>query len=206
LIDTRNRDDVKPTFPIQEDTRVKTFNILTAHQILRNGLQQFLEFKEADLETYLKYIVVVKNTTFKDEYGQDIRSYRKMFKFIWVQYNETLCQNYAIKQYDEDKLELCSVARFLSHQTKVEDRGTIMKRMGDALGYKCHPCTPYKTKEHGGTVVPNTEDISPIEGLSPEQIFLLCKDYDHHGQKIMVVSAAPGSYSSGRKNLIIIFF
>jgi len=154
-------------------------------------LKQFLEFSEEDLGFYLNQIIIVKKPPFKDEYGQDIRSYNKVFKFIWVQYNETLCRNYAIEQYDLDKLDLCSVARFLSHQTIVKDRGTIMKRMGDALGYTCHPCTPYKRKEYGGTVVPNTEDISSIEGLSPEQIHVICKDFDHRGQKVMVVSAAP---------------
>jgi len=196
LLDTRNRDDVKPSFPLQEDLRLKKSNILKAHEILRNGLQDFLEFEEADLEIYLNYIVIVKNTTFKDEYGQEIHSYFKIFKFIWVQYNETLCQNYAINQYDVDVLDLCSVARFLSHQTTVKDRGTIMKRMGDALGYKCHPCTPYKRKEYGGTVVPSTEDISSIEGLSPEQIFVLCKDYDHRGQELMVSSTTPSTTTS----------
>ena len=196
LLDARNRDDEKPTFPLQEDPRLKPSNIIKAHEILRNGLQQFLEFREEDLGFYLNHIVVVKKPVFKDEYGQDIRSYYKVFKFIWVQYNETLCQNYAIEQYDLDKLDLCSVARFLSHQTTVNDRGTIMKRMGDALQYKCHPCTPYKRKEYGGTVVPNTEDISSIEGLSLEQIHVLCKDYDHHGQQLMVSSTAPSSTTS----------
>jgi len=37
--------------------------------------------------------------------------------------------NYAIGQFDKDKLDLCSVARYLSHQTSVEDRGTILKRV-----------------------------------------------------------------------------
>jgi len=74
-----------------------------------------------------------------------------------------------------------------------------MNKIGDALQYKCHPCTPYKRKEYGGTVVPSTEDISSIEGLSLEQIHGLCKDYDHHGQKVMVVSATPGSYSLEKK-------
>ena len=50
--------------------------------LLRNGLQQFLEFKEADLEIYLKYIVVSDSLTFKDEYGVEIRSYYKVFQFI----------------------------------------------------------------------------------------------------------------------------
>ncbi len=173
MLDARNRDDEKPVFPPQEDLRLKPSNILKAHEILRNGLQQFLDFKEADLGFYLNHIIVVKKPPFKDEYGQDIRSYNKVFKFIWVQYNETLCRNYAIEQYDLDKLDLCSVVRFLSYQTTVKDRRTIMKRMGDTLGYRCHPCTPYKRKEYGGTIVPNTEDISLIESLSLEQILVI---------------------------------
>ena len=165
-------------------------------KILRIGLQQFLEFREEDLGFYLNHVVVVKKPTFNDEYGREIRSYNKVFKFVWVQYNETLCKNYATDQYDVDKLDLCSVARFLSHQTTVIDRETIMKRMGDALGYKCHPCTPYKRKEFGGTVVPNTDDIGPIEGISPEHILVLCKDYDHHGQKLVVSSTEPPTTTS----------
>ena len=196
LLDEKNRDKVEPTFPLKDDPRLKTSYILNAHEILKEGLQEYLEFRKEDLGFYLKHIVESDNITFIDEYDLEITSYYKVFKFIWVHYNETLCQNYAIKQYDLDKLDLCSVARFLSHQTTVKDRETIMKRMGDALQYKCHPCTPYKRKEYGGTVVPNTEDISSIEGLSPEHIFVLCKDYDHHGQKLVVSSTAPSSTTS----------
>jgi len=65
-----------------------------------------------------------------------------------------------------------------------------MKRMGDALGYKCHPCTPYKRKEHGENIAPNTDDISP-EGVSPKESLLLCKEYNHHGQQVMTSSTAP---------------
>lgn len=186
-LDVKNRDEVRPSFPLLDDPRIKTSNILEAHKILRNGLQQYLEFREEDLGFYLNHIVQ-KKPIFKDEYGQEIRSYIKVFKFIWKQYNETLCANYATKQYDVDKLDLCSAVRFLSHQPSVNDSETIMKKMGDALGYKCHPCTPYKRREYGGTVVPSTDDFSLIEGLSSKEIFDLCKDYDHQGEKVIVSS------------------
>lgn len=68
--------------------------------------------------------------------------------------------------------------------------------MGAAVGYKCHPCTPYKREESGGSVVPNAEDISPIDGLSQEQIFILCKDYDHYGQKFIGSSTATSAFTT----------
>jgi len=131
---------------------------------------------------YLNYLVnPPKNIIFFDEYGEEIRSYKKVFRFIWGQYNETQVQNYAIRQYDKDKLDLCSVARYLSHQPAVEDRKTIMKRMGDALGYRCHPCTPYKRKEHSAPPAINTEDINP-EGISPEESLIMCKGFEFSDQ------------------------
>ena len=65
MLDARKRDGEKPTFPLQDDPRLKTSNILKAHEILRNGLQQFLEFREEDLGFYLNHIVVVKNQFLK---------------------------------------------------------------------------------------------------------------------------------------------
>jgi len=50
--------------------------------------------------------------------------------------------------------------------------------MGDALGYRCHPCTPYKRREHGDTPVPNTENISP-NGVSPEESLIVCRGVEH---------------------------
>ena len=47
-----------------------------------------------------------------------------------------------------------------------------MKRMGDALGYRCHPCTPYKRKQHGVTYVPSIDGIDPE--ISPEESLTLC--------------------------------
>jgi len=78
---------VWPLFPLQDDPRLKTSYILKAHKILRNGLQQFLGFVAKDLGFYLNHIITEKRPIFKDEYGQVIRSYNKVFKFVWVQYN-----------------------------------------------------------------------------------------------------------------------
>lgn len=181
-----NRDKQRPTFPLKEDLRIQTSNIVKAHEIIRKGLQQYLKLREADLGAYLSYIIQ-NNPTFVDEYGQEIPSYYKIFRFIWEQYNETVCQNYAVKQFDKDKLDLCGVARFLSHQPVVEDHQNIMKRMGHVLNYTCHPCTPYKRKEYGEIIVPNTDDISP-DGFSPRYSFILCKEYgvDEKGQLILL--------------------
>jgi len=183
LSDVPNRDDQKPIYPYEEDLRLLSSNIVAAHEILRKGLQLFLEMRELDLGFYLN-LMIEKDTPFIDEYGVEIRAYYKVFSLIWQQYNETLCENYAIKQFDKDKLDLCSVSRYLSHQPNFKGHQTIMKRMGDALGYRCHPCTPYKRKEYGNTVVPNTDHISS-EGVSPEDSYTTCKGYsDHQGQSI----------------------
>jgi len=138
-------------------------------------LQQYLGFKDTDLGTYLSHLIYKHTEPFVEEYGQVIRVYKKVFRFIWEQYNETLVQNYAVKRFNKDKLDLCSVARYLSHQPAVVQRATIMKRMGDTLGYRCHPCTPYTPKEFGETIVPSTDDINP-EGVSPEESLILCKE------------------------------
>lgn len=132
-------------------------------------------FKETDLGTYLNFLVNKRIEPFVDEFGQEIRNYKKVLRFIWEQHNETLVQNYAINHFDKDKLDLCSVARFLSHQTSVQDRLTIMNRMSDALNYRCHPCTPYTPKQYYETTVPSTIDIN-LEGLSPEERLTLCKE------------------------------
>ena len=121
----------------------------------------------------MSYLIFNRTEPFVDEYGEVIRVYKKVFHFIWEQYNETLAQNYAIKQFDKDKLVLCSVARYLSHQPTVQNRTTILKRVGDALRYRCHPCTPYTPKQYDETIVPSTDHINP-EGVSPEESLILC--------------------------------
>ena len=149
--------------------------IVDANQVLRKGLNQFLGFKDADLGTYLSYLIYKRNEPFVDEYGQVIRVYKKVFRFIWKQYNETLVQNYTIGHFNKDKLDLCSVARYLSHQPTVEERETIMTRMSNALGYTCHPCTPYTPKQYDETIVPSTDGINLV-GVSPEESLILCKE------------------------------
>jgi len=177
-----NRDGDLPTFPLQQDLRLKSSSIVNADEVLRKGLQQYLQFKDADLGTYLSHLIDKRRPPYTDEYGQIIQNYQKVFRFIWEQYNETLVQNYAIDQFNKDKLDLCSVARFLSHQSTVNQRETIMKRMGDALGYKCHPCTPYTPKQWSETIVPSTDGTNP-EGVSLEESTVLCKESQIQGQR-----------------------
>ena len=154
---------------------------VSAFEILRNGLQQFLGYEDMDLSIYLNHLIFKRTEPFVDEYGHVIIAYHRVFRFIWEQYNETLIQNHEILQFDKYKLDMCSVARYLSHQPSVRNRNTIMKRMGDSLGYRCHPCTPYKRKEYGPTIVPNTENISP-DGLSPEESLVLCNQLNSPGK------------------------
>ncbi len=185
--DEGNRDGRKPPFPPVPDLNRKSVNIQKSHEILRKALQEYLEFTDADLGTYLNHMIQ-GSEPFVDEYGQVIHVYRKVFTFIYEQYNETLMQNYAVKQFDKDKLDMCSVARYLSHQNSLSvsarylshqnslsDRKTLMKRMGDALEYRCHPCTPYKRKQYGETIVPDTSNINP-DGVSPEESLIMCKE------------------------------
>ena len=143
------------------DIRNKSSLILNAHEIIRKSLQQYLDFDEADLGIYLSQMIQ-HTEPYIDEYGQVIYNYKKVFRFIWEHYNETVLQNYAVKQFDKDKLDLCSVARFLSHQPKVKDRNTLMMRIGDSLQYKCHPCTPYKSNKHSMLISPKNTWVAII--------------------------------------------
>ena len=175
LLETRNRDGILPRFPLEPDLRKLTSNIVKSHEVLRKALQQYLDLKDMDLGKYLNNLIFQRTGPFVDEYGQIIHAYQRVFRFIWEQYNETLVYNYAIHQFDKEKLDLCSVARFLSHQRSVESHKTIMKTMGESLEYRCHPCTPYKRKEYGPTIVPSTTDINP-EGVTPDESIILCKE------------------------------
>jgi len=154
-------------------------------------LQQFLGFDDMDLDFYLNHLIFKRTEPFVDEYGQVITAYHKVFRFIWEQYNETLIQNYKALQFDKIKLDMCSVARFLSHQPGVKNRNTIMKRTGDFLGYRCHPCTPYKRKEYGQIIAPNTDDISP-DGVTPEESLVFCKQQKTAGQVIHSLNNTAG--------------
>ena len=170
-------------------------------------MQQFLAFKDNDLGTYLNYLIHKRTEPFVDEYGQVIRNYKKVFRFIWEQHNETLMQNYAIKQFNKDKLDLCSVARFLSHQSTVEHRKTIMKRMSDSLNYTCHPCTPYTPKQYNETIIPSTDNINS-EGLSPEESLILCKGNQTEGQSslLSLLSNTSTLQPSGKNTYIHIIY
>jgi len=172
LIDTETKNttsNIDITLPLNSSS------IFNAQELLRDGLQQFLGFDEMDLGIYLKHLIFKRTEPFVDEYGQVIGAYHRVFRFIWEQYNDTLDKNYEALQFDKMRLDMCSVARFLSHQSAVKNRETIMKRMGDSLGYRCHPCTPYKRKEYGPTIVPNTDNISP-DGVSMEESLILCQE------------------------------
>lgn len=170
--DEPNRDGKMPKFPITPDLRRQSVNIAKAHDILRKTLEEFLDFAEADLEIYLNQMIE-RAEPYVDEYEQEIPVYKKVFSFIMEQCREVKVQNYAVSHFDKDKLDMCSVARFFSHQSSVKERKTLMKRMGDALGYRCHPCTPYKRKQYGETKVPDTDNISP-DGVSPEESLIMC--------------------------------
>jgi len=167
-----NREEKLAKFPITTDLRRQSGNIAKAHDILRKTLQEFLDFAEADLEIYLNEMIE-RVEPYIDEYGQEITLYKKVFSFILQQRHEVMVQNYAVSYFDKDKLDMCSVARYLSHQSSLKERRTLMKRMGDALGYRCHPCTPYKRRQYGETKVPDTENISP-DGVSPEESLIMC--------------------------------
>jgi len=153
-LDEKNRDNKKPEFPLQEDLRIKSSFIYKAHEILRNGLEELLELNHMDLGFYLS-IMTSNKTTYYDEIENVISSYSDVWRSIWKQYNETLCENYATKQFVDDTLDLCSVARYLSHQLQLKYRQTyIFERMGVALKIKkCDTCLPYNRKDPGEIVV-----------------------------------------------------
>ena len=106
-----------------------------------------------DLGFYLS-IMTRNNKTYHDENGKIIISYNDVWSNIWKQYNETLCENYATKQFENDKLDLCSVARYISHQLQLEYRQTfIVERMGAALKMKkCDTCLPYNRNKPGDNI------------------------------------------------------
>lgn len=179
-----NRDGKLPPTILEADVILPSINIVKAHEVLRKGLYQFLNAEDADLGTYLNQITQ-RSESFVDEYGQVIVNYKKVFRFIWEQYNETVMQNYAVGQFDKDKLDLCSAARFLFHQPTVADRQTIIRRMSDALGYKCHPCTPYKRKQYDVTIVPKS-DNSSYDEVTAEESLALCRQFQESSQNVSI--------------------
>ena len=143
---------------MKDDSNLQSSYIVEAHEVLRKVLKEFLGFKDATLGTYLSYLIYKRTGPFVDEYGRVIRAYKKVFRFIWEQHNETLVQNYTTRRFNKDKLDLCSVARYLSHQVRYAGRKTIIDRMGEALGQPCDPCTAYKRQQHAENVVPSKEE------------------------------------------------
>ncbi len=74
-----------PEYPLQEDLRIKSSFIHKAHEILRNGLEEFLKFTvHMDLGVYLN-IMTQNNSTYYDENGKVNRKKAKK-KFIILQY------------------------------------------------------------------------------------------------------------------------
>ncbi len=193
-----NRDDELPVFSPEPDLRRQSTNIANAHEVLRLTLQQYLDAKDSDLGVYLKSIRE-RPDPFQDEYGQVITSYKKVFLFISEQFDEFKTQNYAVNQYDKDKLHLCSVARYFSHQKSLKDRQTLMKRMSDALDYMCHPCTPYKLKQHGtldDIQVPDIDYLNSSEALTPDESLLLCNNTNLNMTALVIVSQSSSGVAS----------
>ena len=60
-----------------------------------------------------------------------------------------------------------------------------MKRMGDALEFRCHPCTPYRPKQFSETVIPDISSGIDLDKVSPEEILALCKEYQDQDQGIL---------------------
>jgi len=155
-----NRDDEKFNKGLNstKDLRQETELITNAHEVLRVALRQFLNMRDMNLAEYLKEVRSQNESSFVDELGEIIKSYKKVFSFILDQVEEVELGNYAVKQFAKDRHDLCSIARYLSHQVLYADRKTIIKRMGDALGQACDPCTPYKRLQHANEVAINTID------------------------------------------------
>lgn len=139
---------IKPKFPLEPDFRLKTAQIIQAHEVLRIALRNYLDWKDTDLTYYLD-AMRKKNESYLDEFGNEIRSYKTIFSLILKQVHEVENNNYAVSQFDGDKYDLCSISKYLSHQRTFSDRQNIMSKMGDALGTKCDPSMPYKRKIHG---------------------------------------------------------
>jgi len=83
-----------------------------------------LDVPESNLTVYLNAMRSM-NEPFRDEFGQIIPAYRKVFAFILEQVDEVAVENYAIDQFEKDRYDLCSVARYMSHQTRYSGRQTI---------------------------------------------------------------------------------
>jgi len=90
-----------------------------------------------------------KNESCLDEFSNEIKGYKTIFSLILKQVDEVENNNYAVRQFECDKFDLCSISKYLSHQKTFFDRQNTMIKMGDALGTKCDPSMPYKRLIHG---------------------------------------------------------
>jgi len=131
--DRKNRHGDKPSFPIMEDYCRQTGLITDAHEVLRVALRDFFDWKDSNLTIYINKM---RNQSgpFYDEFDQIIPHYRKVFRFISKQVDEVRFGNYAVKQFDKDRYDLCSVAWYLSNEEKYPNRQEIVGLMGKALG------------------------------------------------------------------------
>lgn len=103
---------------------------------------------------------------YRDEFNQILTSYTKVFFFISQAVDELMKNNYAIGHFEKDQQDVCNVARYLSNQYNFKDRKSVLKKMGDALGKDCDPCTPYKRKQY------DKRDVSTRFVADPSQIIL----------------------------------
>ncbi len=139
---------------------MKTNQIARAHEVLRVALKDYLGLVEANTTFYLDEMRS-QSEPFRDEYGQVIPFYKKVLTFITEQINEMVIGNYAVGQFAKDRHDLCSIARYLSHQTRYSERQTIIQRMGEALGSECDPCIPYRRKQYSKRDTALTNRLCP---------------------------------------------
>jgi len=140
-----NRDMEKPFSPTKEDSRPQTGHIIRAHDVLRTSLNSFYDWKDTNLTLCLDKLRK-RRDPYLDELSRVITGYKTIFELILKQVEEVSNNNYAVGQFDNDRHDLCSIARYLSHQESFSDRQNIISKMGDALGSECDPCIRYKRK------------------------------------------------------------
>ena len=104
-----NRDGKSINFPLVQDLRLKSSQIADAIEVLCKELQTFLDFKGAPLRIhilqYLNHMIHHRSQPFNDEYGHEMRSYKKV-PIGYVKYAYFLVQLYG-------KANQCSTATLL---------------------------------------------------------------------------------------------
>ena len=82
-----NRDGKLPQFPLKPDLRSLPTNIFAGNQVLRQGLQKFLEFQDLSLEINLNE-TINRSEPYIDEYGQVITTFLSLkcdaITFFWL--------------------------------------------------------------------------------------------------------------------------